>query len=112
VSGCTCPTPRGCRDFGIGVENRTDTATSRGSESRFLSKFRRGVDLQTVIAGDPKVVQGLLRHNSIKVTMGIYDEAMSDEKQMAPRKVLRLVTRKQDRTVMRTALGTGVPAST
>jgi len=36
--------------------------------------------------GDPKVVQGLLRHNSIKVTMDIYDEAMSDEKQMAHRK--------------------------
>ena len=62
--------------------------------------------------GDPKVVQGLLRHHSIKVTMDIYDEAMSDEKQMAHRKVLRLVTRKQDRTVMRTASGTGVPAST
>jgi hypothetical protein len=62
--------------------------------------------------GDPKVVQGLLRHNSIKVTMDIYDEAMSDEKQMAHRKVLRLVTRKQERTVMRTASGTGVPAST
>jgi integrase len=61
--------------------------------------------------GDPKVVQGLLRHNSIKVTMDIYDEAMSDEKQMAHRKVLRLVTRKQDRTVMRTASGTGAPAS-
>ena len=44
--------------------------------------------------GDPKVVQGLLRHNSIKVTMDLYDEAMSDEKQMAHRKVLRLVTRK------------------
>lgn len=62
--------------------------------------------------GDPKVVQGLLRHNSIKVTMDIYDEAMSDEKQMAHRKVLRLVTRKQEHTVMRTASGTGVPAST
>ena len=62
--------------------------------------------------GDPKVVQGLLRCNSIKVTMDMYDEAMSDEKQMAHRKVLRLVTRKQDRTVMRTASGTGVPAST
>jgi hypothetical protein len=62
--------------------------------------------------GDPKIVQGLLRHNSIKVTMDLYDEAMSDEKQMAHRKVLRLVTRKQDRTVMRTASGTGIPAST
>jgi hypothetical protein len=61
--------------------------------------------------GDPKIVQGLLRNNSIKVTMDIYDEAMSDEKQMAHRKALRLVTRKQDRTVMRTASGTGVPAS-
>jgi integrase len=61
--------------------------------------------------GDPKVVQGLLRHNSIKVTMDIYDEAMSDEKQMAHRKVLRLVTRKQRRTVIRTAAETGIPAS-
>jgi integrase len=61
--------------------------------------------------GDPKVVQGLLRHNSIKVTMDIYDEAMSDEKQMAHRKVLRLVTRKQDRTVTRTASETWIPAS-
>ena len=61
--------------------------------------------------GDPKVVQGLLRHNSIKVTMDIYDEAMSDEKQMAHRKVLRLVTRKQDRTVTRTATETGTSAS-
>jgi hypothetical protein len=32
--------------------------------------------------------------------MDIYDEAMSDEKQTAHRKVLRLVTRKQDRTAM------------
>jgi site-specific recombinase XerD len=61
--------------------------------------------------GDPRVVQGLLRHNSIKVTMDIYDEAMSDEKQMAHRKVLRLVTRKQDRTVTRTATETGTSAS-
>ena len=45
--------------------------------------------------GDPKVVVGLLRHSSIRITMDIYDEAMSDEKQMAHRKVLRLVTRKQ-----------------
>jgi integrase len=60
--------------------------------------------------GDPKVVQGLLRHHSIKVTMDIYDEAMSDEKQMAHRKVLRLVTRK-DRTVTRTASETGNPPS-
>jgi integrase len=33
--------------------------------------------------GDPKAVQELLRHNSIKVTMDIHDKAMSDEKQMA-----------------------------
>jgi integrase len=38
---------------------------------------------------DPKVVPGLLRHNSIRVTMDIYDEAMSAEKQMAHQKVLR-----------------------
>ena len=61
--------------------------------------------------GDPKVVQGLLRHNSIKVTMDIYDEAMSDEKQSAHRKVLRLVTRQRDRTVIRTASETGTTAS-
>ena len=39
---------------------------------------------------NPKAVQGLLRHNSIKVTMDIYDGAMSDEKQMAHRKGLPL----------------------
>jgi len=60
---------------------------------------------------DPKVVQALLRHNSIKVTMDVYDEAMSDEKQVAHRKVLRLVTRKQTRTVMRTASESGVAVS-
>ncbi len=60
---------------------------------------------------DPKVVQALLRHNSIKVTMDVYDEAMSDEKQIAHQKVLRLVTRKQERTVMRTASERGVAAS-
>ena len=60
---------------------------------------------------DPKVVQGLLRHNSIRVTMDIYDEAVSAEKQIAHQKVLRLVTRKQDRTVMRTASEKGVAAT-
>jgi integrase len=60
---------------------------------------------------DPKVVQALLRHNSIKVTMDVYDEAMSIEKQVAHRKVLRLVTRKQTRTVMRTASESGVAVS-
>ena len=62
--------------------------------------------------GDPKVVPRAAAPQLREVTMDIYDEAMSDEKQMAHRKVLRLVTRKQDRTVMRTASGTGVPAST
>ncbi|HLY61357.1 MAG TPA: tyrosine-type recombinase/integrase [Terriglobia bacterium] len=60
---------------------------------------------------DPKVVQALLRHNSIKVTMDVYDEAMSNEKQIAHRKVLRLVTRKRNRTVTRTASQAGVAAS-
>jgi integrase len=50
---------------------------------------------------DPKVVQGLLRHSSIKVTMDIYDEAMSDEKQTAHRGVIRQVTR--NRSVNRSA---------
>ena len=43
--------------------------------------------------------------------MRIYDEAMSAEKQMARQKVLRLVTRKRDRTVMRTASENTVAAS-
>jgi hypothetical protein len=43
--------------------------------------------------------------------MDIYDEAMSDEKQMAHRKVLRLVTRNQDRAVTRNASETGIPAN-
>jgi len=61
--------------------------------------------------GDPKVVQALLRHSSIRVTMDVYDEAVSREKQIAHRKVLRLVTRKQNRTVMRTASAVGVAVS-
>jgi integrase len=60
---------------------------------------------------DPKVVQALLRHSSIKVTMDVYDEAVSREKQIAHRKVLRLVTRKQNRTVMRTASARRVAVS-
>jgi len=44
---------------------------------------------------DPKIVQALLQHSSIKITMDVYDEAVSEEKQMAHRKVLHLVTRKQ-----------------
>ena len=51
--------------------------------------------------------QALLRHHSIKVTMDVYDEAMSDENQVADRKVLHLVTRKQTPTVMRTASESG-----
>jgi hypothetical protein len=34
-------------NFGIGVDSKTDTATNRGSESQFLSKLRRRVDLLT-----------------------------------------------------------------
>jgi len=60
---------------------------------------------------DPKVVQALLRHSSIKVTMDVYDQAMSKEKHIAHQKVLRLVTRKQNRTVIRTATETGVAVS-
>ena len=43
--------------------------------------------------------------------MDVYDEAMSDEKQVVHRKVLRLATRKQTRTVTRTASETGVAVS-
>ncbi len=60
---------------------------------------------------DPKVVQALLRHSSIKITMDVYDEAVSREKQIAHRKVLRLVTRKQNRTVTRTAPAARVAVS-
>ena len=51
---------------------------------------------------DPKIVQGLLRHSSIKITMDIYDEAVSDEKQRAHRGVIRQVTRR-GRSVIRSA---------
>jgi integrase len=56
------------------------------------------------------VVEGEVR-TPLKVTMDVHDEAMSDEKQVAHRKILRLVTRKQNRTVMRTASETGVAVS-
>jgi len=42
---------------------------------------------------DPKVVQGLLRHASQKMTQDVYDEAVSEEKRKANKKVVRLVTR-------------------
>jgi len=57
---------------------------------------------------DPKIVQGLLRHSSIKITMDIYDEAVSDEKQRAHRGVIRQVTRR-DRSVIRSAPVLAVP---
>jgi integrase len=43
--------------------------------------------------GDPKVVQDLLRHASQRMTQDVYDAAVSDEKQAANSKVVRLVTR-------------------
>jgi hypothetical protein len=70
-----------------------------------------GSDRVALDSLEPGCFVGLLRHNSIRVTMDVYDEAMSAEKQMAHQKVLRLVTRKLDRTVMRTASEKGVAAS-
>jgi integrase len=42
---------------------------------------------------DPKIVHGLLRHASQKMTQDVYDEAVSEEKRNANKKVVRLVTR-------------------
>ncbi len=42
---------------------------------------------------NPKVVQGLLRHASIAITMNIYDEAMSEEKRDAHRGVIQQLNR-------------------
>ena len=48
---------------------------------------------------DVKVVQDLLRHASYKLTMDVYDDAVSDEKREAHSGVMRLVaTRTQTRT--------------
>lgn len=63
---------------------------------------------------DPKVVQALVRHASVKFTLDVYDEAVSEEKQNAHEKVLHLVTsgaREQERTVMRTAAEGGETVS-
>jgi Phage integrase family len=57
---------------------------------------------------DAKIVQGLLRHSSIKITMDIYDEAVSDEKQRAHRGVIRQLTRR-DRSVIRSAQTGAIP---
>jgi len=50
---------------------------------------------------DVKVVQGLLRHSSIKITMDVYDQAVSEEKQKAHRDVIRQVTRSGFRSAPR-----------
>lgn len=44
---------------------------------------------------DPKVVQELLRHASLKVTMDTYTQALSPEKRQAHREVIRLVVPRQ-----------------
>jgi integrase len=56
---------------------------------------------------DPKVVQALLRHSSIKMTLDIYDEAVSEEKQIAHQKVVDLLVQEQSRTAKRTAAEIG-----
>ena len=46
-------------------------------------------------------MQGLLRHSSIKITMDVYDQAVSEEKQKAHRDVIRQVTRSGFRSAPR-----------
>jgi len=50
-----------------------------------------------------KVVQGLLRHSSIKIIMDVYDQAMPEEKKRAHRGVVRQVKRSRlrNRSVIR-----------
>jgi len=55
----------------------------------------------------PRLFRDCCRHNSIRVTTHIYDEAMSAEKQKAHQKGFR----QADRTVMRTASEGGIAAS-
>jgi len=44
---------------------------------------------------DPKVVQELLRHSSIKVTMDVYTQAVTDAKRKAQSKVVKMIVRKK-----------------
>ena len=44
----------------------------------------------------PKVVQDVLRHASQRMTQDVYDEAVSEEKRKANKKVVRLVKRPQN----------------
>ena len=53
---------------------------------------------------NPKVVQGLLRHASIAITMNIYDEAMSEEKRNAHRGVIQQLNRSVTRSAPKSAI--------
>jgi len=44
---------------------------------------------------DPKVVQELLRHSSIKVTMDIYTQAVTSTKRRAQSKVVEMIVPKK-----------------
>jgi hypothetical protein len=84
-------------------------ATAAGIEIKGWHTLRHSyTTLLRQNGNDPKVVQGLLRHSSIKITMDIYDEAVSDEKQRAHRGVIRQVTRR-DRSVIRSAAISTIP---
>ena len=45
--------------------------------------------------GDVKITQELLRHSSIKVTMDLYAQAVSEEKRVAHSNVVQLLVGKQ-----------------
>ena len=84
-------------------------ATAAGIEIKGWHTLRHSyTTLLRQNGNNPKIVQGLLRHSSIKITMDIYDEAVSDEKQKAHRGVIRQVTRR-DRSVMRSAPIAAIP---
>jgi len=44
---------------------------------------------------DPKVVQELLRHSSIKVTMDVYTQAITDAKRKTQSKVVEMIVPKK-----------------
>ena len=44
---------------------------------------------------DPKVVQELLRHSSIKVTMDVYTQAVTEAKRKAQSKVVKMIVPKK-----------------
>jgi len=49
---------------------------------------------------NPKVLQGLLRNASYSITMNVYDEAMSEEKRNARRRVIQQLNRSASKSAM------------